>query len=43
MDNATLQHLTQGDLADFAWGAPADFTSEHGQLSLVAIRAHQDV
>jgi hypothetical protein len=41
VDNATLQHLTQGDLADFTWGAPADFTAEHSQLSLAAIRAHQ--
>jgi len=42
VDNSTLLHLAQGDLADFIWEAPADFTAEHGQLSLAAIRAHQD-
>lgn len=41
VDNATLQRLAQGDLADFVWEAPADFTTEHGQLILAAIRAHQ--
>ena len=34
VDNATLQRLAQGDLADFVWEAPADFTTEHGQLIL---------
>jgi len=42
VDNSTLQHLARGDLADFTWEAPADFTAEHAQLSLAAIRAHQD-
>ena len=40
--NSTLVHLAHGDLADFTWEAPADFAAEHGQLSLAAIRAHQD-
>ena len=42
VDNSTLLHLAHGDLADFIWEAPADFTAEHGQLSLAAIRAYQD-
>src|SRR5580700_3571154 len=41
VDNSTLLHLAHGDLADFIWEAPADFTTEHGQLMLSAIRAHQ--
>ena len=40
VDNSMLLHLAHGDLADFIWEAPADFTAEHGQLSLAAIRAH---
>src|ERR1700689_2974365 len=42
VDSATLQHVARGDLADFTWEAPDDFTAEHAQLSLAAIRAHQD-
>ena len=42
VDNSTLLHLAHGDLADFIWEAPADFTAEHGQLMLSAIRAHQE-
>jgi hypothetical protein len=34
VDNASLQYLAHGDLADF--------TAEHGQLSLATIRAHRD-
>jgi hypothetical protein len=41
VDNGTLLNLAHGDLADFIWEAPADFTAEHGQLSLAAIRAYQ--
>jgi hypothetical protein len=37
-----LERLVQGELADFVWEAPADFTNEHGQLTLAAIRTHQD-
>ena len=40
--NSTLLHLAHGDLADFVWEAPADFTADHGRLSLAAIRAYQD-
>jgi hypothetical protein len=29
VDNATLQHLAQVDLADSIWEAPADFTTQH--------------
>ena len=42
VDNSTLLHLADGDLADFIWEAPDDFTAEHGQLMLAAIRAHQE-
>src|SRR5215469_17001664 len=42
VDNSTLLQLAYGDLADFIWQAPADFTADHSQLSLAAIRAHQD-
>ena len=40
VDNSTLLHLADGDLVDFIWEAPDDFTAEHGQLMLAAIRAH---
>ena len=42
VDNSTLLQLAHGDLADFIWEAPADFTAEHGRVTLAAIRAHQD-
>jgi hypothetical protein len=42
VDNTALMRLAHSDLADFTWEAPADFTAEHGQLMLAAIRAHQD-
>lgn len=42
VDSAALQHLAQGEAADFTWEAPADLTAEHARLSLAAIRAHQD-
>jgi len=42
VDNSTLLHLAHGYLADFIWEAPADFTAEHGQLSLAAIGAYQE-
>ena len=41
VDNSTLLYLAHGDLADFIWEAPADFTAEHGRFVLAAIRAHQ--
>jgi hypothetical protein len=42
VDNATLRYLAHGDLADFIWEAPADFTTQHSRLALAAIQAHQD-
>jgi hypothetical protein len=42
VDNATLQRLTvHSDVADLIWEAPADLATEHGQLLLAAIQAHQ--
>jgi hypothetical protein len=40
-DNATLQRLAQGEIADLTWEAPLDFTAEHGRLCRAAISAHQ--
>jgi len=42
VDTATLQRLTaHGEIADLIWEAPADLTTEHGQLCLAAIQAYQ--
>ena len=40
-DNAMLLRLVQGEIADLVWEAPADFTTEHGQLCLAAVTAYQ--
>jgi hypothetical protein len=42
VDTTTLHRLSArgGELADLIWEAPADFTSEHGQLFQAAIRAY---
>jgi len=40
-DNATLQRLAQGQIADLIWEAPLDFTAEHGRLCRAAIMARQ--
>ena len=41
VDNATLQRLAQGEIADLIWEAPADLAAGHGELLLAAIGAHQ--
>ena len=41
VDNAALQRLAQGEIADLVWEAPPEFTAEHGQVSRAAILAHQ--
>ena len=41
VDNAALQRLAQGEIADLIWEAPAEFAAEHGQLCHAAIQAHQ--
>lgn len=41
VDNATLLRLAgQDQIADLIWEAPADFTTEHGQVCAAAIQAH---
>jgi hypothetical protein len=42
VDNSALQHLAQGEVTDFIWEAPTDFTAEHGELSLAAISAYHN-
>jgi hypothetical protein len=41
VDNATLQRLAHGEIADLIWEAPPDFTIEHGQLCLAAVTAYR--
>jgi hypothetical protein len=41
VDNAELQRLARGEIADLIWEAPPDFTTEHGQLCLAAVTAYQ--
>src|SRR5215469_18264995 len=41
VDNQALLRLAaQGEIADLIWEAPAEFTTEHGQLGAAAIQAH---
>jgi hypothetical protein len=42
VDEAKLQQISQGALADFVWEASADFTADHSQPALAAIRAYQE-